>query len=94
MTRLEIIEIRTTGKNHGALESYLVNWQAEAQTIVSAPLIKIYKHAALETDFSIHLLYDDETKESDVRILSDRLTADLKAFGLVNHTVWREYRGQ
>ena len=92
MTRLEMIEIRTTGKNQEALEAYLASWQAEVLTIENAPLINIYKHAALETDFSIHLLYDDKTKESDVRILSHRLTADLKAFGLVNRTMWQEYR--
>jgi len=94
MTRLEIIEIRTTGKNHDALEAYLASWQAEVMAVENAPLVKIYRHAVLDTDFSIHLLYDVESREFDVRVLSERLASALKEFGLVNHTVWEEHQPQ
>ncbi len=92
MTHLEIIEIRTTGKNHDALEAYLANWQAEVLTVENAPQVNIYRHTALDSDFSIHLLYDAETEQAAVQALSERLASDLKEFGLVNQTVWVEHR--
>ncbi len=92
MTRLEMIEIRTTEKNNAALEAYLASWQTEVYADEKAPLVKIYRHAALDTDFSIHLRYDAQTNENDFSVLSERLSAALKEFGLVNHTVWIERR--
>jgi len=90
MTHLEIIEIRTTEKNHAALETYLTRWQAGVLAGTKALRVKIYRHAALESDFSIHLLYDNSTGEFDARVLSERLVCVLKDFGLVNQTRWVE----
>ncbi len=90
MTHLEIIEIRTTGKNHTALEMYLASWQAGVMSDKRAPQVKIYRHAVLDSDFSIHLRYDAEAGEFGVRVLGDRLVSALKEFGLVNQTRWVE----
>jgi len=91
MTRLEMIEIRTTGKNHEDLEAYLASWQAEVLVAQNALQVNIYRHATLDSDFSIHLIYDAETEQSAVQVLSERLAFDLKEFGLVNHTVWEKH---
>ncbi|APF18936.1 hypothetical protein [Caldithrix abyssi] len=90
MTRLEIIEIRTTGNNRDDLERFLKNWQAEVKAKVKTASVKIYQQAGLETDYSVHLRYDPDTTETEYRVLGERLVSDLKEFGLVNHTVWME----
>ncbi len=90
MTRLDIIELRTVQKNREAAEAFLTRWQTQVLAERKALLVKIYRQAELETDFSIHVQYDSKTQDADVRILGGRLASDLKDFGLVNHTVWVE----
>ncbi|HGY54517.1 MAG TPA: hypothetical protein ENK44_02325 [Caldithrix abyssi] len=90
MTRLDIIELRTVRKNREAVEAFLWRWQTQVLAERKALLVKIYRQAELETDFSIHVQYDSKTQDADVCILGERLASDLKDFGLVNHTVWVE----
>lgn len=92
MKHLEIIELRTTGKNGDALRTFLASWQKEVSADKNAPQIIIYKRAVAEMDISIHLQYDTPAKAKEVRFLSERLAVILKNFGLVNHTVWVEQR--
>jgi hypothetical protein len=52
--------------------------------------IKAYSHVSINTDFSIHLIHDSEKPEYGGSRLGVNLVAALKAFGLVNHSVWVE----
>ena len=89
MTRLEIIELRTVLKNN-ALEAYLAQWLAEAAAGEKKHKIRIYRHAELENDYSIHFQYDPRTADNELAVLAQRLASVLKEFGLVNHTIWIE----
>jgi hypothetical protein len=52
--------------------------------------MKTYRHAALETDLSVHLHWKSERPEENGSALGLRLAQALKEFGLVDHSVWME----
>ena len=92
MTCLEIIELRTTETDQNALQAYLATWQNEVNAAGKRAVVNVYKRTDLDTDFSIHVRYDAATTETDVRILGEQLSLELRMFGLVNHTVWLEHQ--
>jgi hypothetical protein len=52
--------------------------------------MKTYHHAALETDVSVHLLWESEQPEQNGSSLGLRIGQALKEFGLIDHSVWVE----
>jgi len=50
--------------------------------------IKIYRHAFLDTDLSVHLFWTSDRPEQNGSALGIRLAQALKDFGLVDHSVW------
>ncbi len=93
MKYLEVIELRTSQENHSLLEQYLTGWMEQVKRDIKVQSIRIYKHADIETDFSIHLHYNLKTIDSNIREatpfpLGELLKNELKEFGLVNHSVW------
>jgi cytosine/adenosine deaminase-related metal-dependent hydrolase len=56
--------------------------------------VSIYRHAKLETDLVVHL-HRAETQQSDRACdCGERLASMLRAYGLVEHSVWFEYVGK
>ena len=90
MVWLEIIEIRAVGNNREMLELQLTNLVEELHQNANLMAIKVYRHAVLETDFSIHLFHDSQEVESECSSICIQLVQALKVFGLENHTVWVE----
>jgi len=54
--------------------------------------IRIYHREKIDTDFCIVLSHAEENVMSEGSPLGLRLAAALKAFGLVNHSVWIEMK--
>jgi hypothetical protein len=52
--------------------------------------IKTFRHAVLETDWSVHLLWESERPEQNGSSLGLRLAQALKEFGLIDHSIWVE----
>jgi hypothetical protein len=48
----------------------------------------------IESDFSIHLFHDSRQIEVNGSSLGLQLVSSLKAFGLVNHSVWIEMQNR
>ena len=90
MRWLEIIELRSIERDRALLEIDLPNLMAEVDQEVKPQGFKLYKHGTLETDLSIHLLYDCEVTNIRKSPLGLRLASALGEFGLVNHTLWFE----
>ena len=90
MAWLEIIEIRAMGSNREILKSQLQDLIDDMNKEADLRAVKIYRHAILETDFSIHLFHDSEKPETGCSTICSRLVSSLKDFGFVNHTVWIE----
>ena len=90
MKWLEIIELRSVGSNRELLKRQLKALIDEAHKKAEQQAIKVYNHVAIDTDFSIHLLYDSVKADINGSPLGLQLVSTLKEFGLVNHSVWVE----
>ena len=87
---LEIIKLRSAGNGLEALTEELLRPVSRADQEKGLKKIRLYRHATIETDLSVHLLW--ETRPGDVRMstLGQRLASALGEFGRVNHSVWIE----
>ncbi len=90
MKWLEIIEIRSVGKNRTEMELQLKNLIDEVKQETRQQAIKVYSHITVETDFSIHLYNDSKSADISGSPLGQRLVSALREYGLVNHSVWIE----
>ena len=93
MSWMEIITVRTVGSAERE-EAFEVLEQMEAPKASGGPLnIRIYLNTVLETDFSIHIHWNEETMHQCKSPLGLQLAQALRGVGLTNHTVWREGSG-
>ena len=88
MKWLEVIKLRSSGKNSATLDGLLMSIGKVAQRGLVE--MKTYRHAALATDWSVHLYWKPDRPEQDGTALGLRLAQALKEFGLVDHSVWIE----
>ena len=88
MKWLEVIKLRSAGKDSRLLEELLLSIDKLSQSGLVE--MKTYHHAALETDFSVHLLWDSRRPEQNGSALGLRLAQALKEFGLIDHSIWIE----
>jgi hypothetical protein len=88
MKWLEIIKLRSAGKDSGLLEELLLSIDRLGQTGLVE--MKTYHHAALETDLSVHLHWESGRTEKNGSALGLRLAQALKEFGLIDHSIWIE----
>ena len=88
MKWLEVIKLRLAWGGESLLEE-LLRPKAEVgqRGLVE---MKTYRHAALETDFSLHLHWDSENPKQNGSTLGLRLAQALKEFGLIDHSIWIE----
>lgn len=87
MKWLEIIELRAVHLDKKLLHQQIAYMLDE---IENENAIKIYVNVRVETDWSIHLQHESEKVEARGSEFGVRLKEILKAFGLVNHSIWVE----
>ncbi len=89
MRWLELIKLRGVGIGEGLLEDLFreMNDAGQNRGLVE---IKTYRHAALETDLSLHLHWESERPELNGSALGLRLAQALRDFGLIDHSIWVE----
>lgn len=88
MKWVEIIKLRCAGKAPEPLQAFLTVIAGNAQPGLTE--MRIYRHAAWETDWSLHLHWESGELEQDGSELGLRLSQALKDFGLVDHSTWTE----
>ena len=88
MKWLEVIKLRSAGKGSGLLEELLLSVNKFSQSGLVE--MRIYRHAVLETDLSVHLLWESEQPEQNGSSLGLRLAQALKEFGLIDRSIWVE----
>ncbi len=88
MKWLEIIELRSAGSNPEAVIEKLTLLIEEINRDKIYQPITLHVHAGVRSDFSIHLKHDSEKVDNSGSDLGLTIASNLKAFGLVNHTVW------
>ena len=89
MKWLEIIKLRSAGNGDG-LRAELLRFIAEVDQEGGSVSIKAYRHAALESDLSVHLRWESDGPDQHGSALGLRLVQSLKEFGLIDHSVWIE----
>ena len=87
MKLLEIIHLRLAGPRSEALIQ-----EIRDSVIRHDPkmVIRIYQHAAVETDLAIHIQMAEPTANQVDAELGVRLSTALREYGMVNYTVWIE----
>ncbi len=93
MQWIEVIGVRSTGTNLEILESKLQSLLVDVEKDSQVQSIKVYRRLSIESDLCVHLCHDSEKAESCGSQLGLHLSAELKAFGLVHHSVWAEIPG-
>ena len=88
MKWLEVIKLRSAGKDSGLLKELLLSIERFSQDRLVET--KTYHHAALESDLSVHLYWESGRVEQNGSAFGLHLAQALKEFGLVDHSVWIE----
>jgi hypothetical protein len=88
MQWLEIIKLRSAGKDNRLLEELLLSVKKFNQSGLVER--RTFRHAALESDWSVHLHWESEQPEQNGSSLGLRLAKALEEFGLVDHSTWVE----
>lgn len=90
MKWIEIIELRSANSTREQLETDLQEFLDLVEEKKERQTVKVYSRMMIDTDFSIHLFHDSNKIERCGSPLGLRLVSGLKAYGMVNHTVWIE----
>ena len=94
MKCLEIIELRAAGNKRDVLASQLQGIISLLEKGSSGQKIKIYTRVLVDSDYSIMLFHDSMKTGTEGSRLGLHLASALKAFGLVNHSIWNELDSQ
>ncbi|MFC1888254.1 hypothetical protein ACFL4G_00720 [Thermodesulfobacteriota bacterium] len=90
MRWIEIINLRSASVPRESIEQKLPGSTAEVKLSESLMAIQVYRHATLDTDLSVHLLFESPGPETRPSALGQQLVALLREYGLVNHSIWVE----
>jgi len=90
MKYVEIITLRSLAEADKRLIDELLHQLVVQKDSGFPASIRIYHHSIVETDLSIHILWDAEDKHPSKSLLGQRLAYALKGLGLLNHSLWVE----
>jgi hypothetical protein len=85
---LEIIDLRANTSNRGHVLSELTRMIKEFESPANKPRFCLYRHAYIETDFSIHLIHDSESISVRGGPIGHHVASVLKEFGIIHRTIW------
>jgi hypothetical protein len=88
MKWVEIITVRSLAKADAQLLDELLQQVVKSKTPGHPVEIRMYQHAIVETDLSIHIYW--ETTHQIESPLGQQFSYALKGLGLLNHSVWVE----
>lgn len=87
MSRLEIIHLRSAGERLDSLSARITE-----SIPAGSESVTLYRREGLDTDLVLLLVPGDEPGREGPSDLGLQLASALKAFGLVEHTLWKEIR--
>ena len=90
MIQLEIIHLRSSGEPIESLAELISASIREGGE--EALILTLYRRHGLETDLAVHILSPDVAIKMGPSDLALRLASELRAYGLVEHTLWEERR--
>lgn len=90
MKILEIIELRSGGKDTNTVEHQMTELVDELNQGLQDYTIKLYVNANVENDFSVHIHQKSNGYNNHGSTVGLRLHSILKEYGLVNQSIWTE----
>ena len=90
MRWIEILKIRSIEKRSEELLHELLRIAAHAEDERGLTKIKVYRHASMDSDVRVHLLWTSENGNIVPSVLGQRIASAMEEFGWVNHSVWME----
>ena len=85
MTSVEIIHLRMAVNSPGDLTD-VIGASLAAESEEGA--VTVYQRVGLETDLAVHVLHGSSSGGEGMSPLGLRLASALRAYGLVEHTLW------
>ena len=90
MNTLEVIHLRMAGNSPEALVDLIRKSVGSPPDLVD---VRIYRHARFETDLVVHLQRAMRQQSDRACECGERLASMLRAYGMVEHSVWVEAGG-
>jgi hypothetical protein len=90
MKWMEVIKLRIAETSPELVEQKIIKLITDVNKYDSMKEIKLYRHAMLDNDVSVHLLWESEKIEPQGSATGLCLLHVLKEFGLISHSVWIE----
>jgi hypothetical protein len=88
MNSLEIIHLRMAGNSPEILVGLIRGSVGPEPDLLD---VRIYHHAKLETDLVVHLHRAEKQSGDRASECGERLASILRAYGMVEHSVWLEH---
>ena len=88
MRRLEIVHLRSSGEGLEHLKDGIRGSVGSGSEDLE--VVTLYRRQGLESDLAVHILHATGGRGPKASDLGLRLASALKAYGLVEHTVWEE----
>lgn len=89
----ELIGVRTAAGRREQLEKKLKDFIGKVQIETSTQSIHLFRRVSVDSDLCVHLRHDSKEAAPTGSRLGLRLASELKAFGLVHHSIWIELPG-
>ena len=87
MKTIEIIHLRLAGSGPEDLVDIIRRSIGSGSELMD---IRIYRHSKLKNDLAIHLHRKTSKDKDGASDIGVRLTALLKDYGMVDHSIWKE----
>jgi hypothetical protein len=84
---IEVIQLRSTGSDKDFLKTELLKLIDNNEENTKQQMIMTYCRVLVDTDYTIQITHKKNI-EKNGSPLGLRLVSALKAFGLVNHSIW------
>lgn len=89
MQQLEIIHLRSSGEPPEALAERI---RSSLRSAGDREVMTLYRRHGVETDLAIHLRRSAKAGVTRPSQLALQLAAELRQYGLVEHSLWQELR--
>ena len=90
MKRLEVLHLRLVGNRPETLIKKIRDAVVRHDPETT---ILLYQHAAVKTDLAVHIHIAEPSANHVDTELGVRLASALREFGMVEHTIWIEQKG-
>ena len=93
MSWIEVIHLRSIQSKYPLIKDYLKSLTEEINGKKNTMRIDTFSRCNLKIDHCLHLHHSSERVMKRGSKLGNHLVDELRQYGLVNHSVWRKYKG-